>query len=103
MVALILLHDVVALVTYSIDTSFNSVGAVYFITKRSKDNGGHNHTRIYVGETGDLSTRFDDHHKAGCFNEHDANCICVYQEESESKRLKIEKDLIDNYNPPCNG
>ena len=89
---------------YSFDASFKAVGAVYFITNRHKDNNdGHSHTTIYVGETEDLSTRFDNHHKQVCFNKYNANCICTLAIGSESRRLKIEKDLIDNYNPPCNG
>ncbi len=92
-----------AFTVHSFDTSFIAVGAVYFITRRhKKTNNGQKHIRIYVGETRDLSERFADHHKKDCFDEHKANCICVYREDSESKRLKIEKDLKDNYIPPCN-
>ncbi|MGC2517256.1 MAG: hypothetical protein WA383_22260, partial [Terriglobales bacterium] len=40
-----------------------------------------------VGETGDLSTRFDDHHKADCFAQHNANCICTHGDEDEESRL----------------
>jgi len=90
---------------YSWDTNFKEgFGAVYFITKRSSnDEGGHSHTRIYVGQTGDMSERFDDHHDAPCFKSNGANCKCVYGESYEKKRLQIEKDLVNNYNPPCNG
>jgi len=89
---------------YSLDTKFNKdYEAVYFVTKRvKKTNGGYSHIRIYVGETGDLSTRFDNHHKQDCFDENGANCICIYGEQDEKTRLKIEKDLIEKYNPPCN-
>jgi len=89
---------------YSFDTDFKAIGAVYFVTKRvEKPDGTGNHTRIYVGQTGDLSERFDNHHKQECFDKHNANCICVYTESDEDTRLEIESDLIDNYNPPCNG
>jgi hypothetical protein len=89
---------------YSWGTSFKKdYGAVYFVTKRSKNSeGGYSHTRSYVGQTEDLSTRFDNHHKQECFDRHGANCICVYSEQDEDARLEIEQDLIANYNPPCN-
>ena len=90
---------------YPWGTSFNKdYGAVYFVTKRTQESGGgHSHTRLYVGETEDLSTRFDNHHKQDCFDRHNKNCVCVYGEEDEDTRLEIEQDLIDNCQPPCNG
>lgn len=90
---------------YSWDTGFKeNYGAVYFITKRSqKSDGGYSHMRIYVGQTDDLSTRFDDHHKDSCFRRNNANCKCIFGEQNENNRLAIEKDLIENYNLPCNG
>lgn len=89
---------------YPWGTNFNAVGAVYFVTERSRNSdGGYNHSRIYVGQTSDLSERFDDHHKAGCFGKKGANCICVHTEDIESRRLRIEADLIAKYAPPCNG
>ena len=89
---------------YSWDTIFkNNCGAVYFVTKRSRNaNGGYTHIRIYVGQTEDLSTRFDNHHKQTCFDKYGANCICVLGEQNENKRLMIEQDLIKKYHPPCN-
>lgn len=89
---------------YPIDTSFNSLGAVYYISKRDrKSDGKGSHTKIYIGQTGDLSERFDNHHKADCFTSHSANCISILLESNESNRFKIETDLVRAYNPPCNG
>jgi predicted GIY-YIG superfamily endonuclease len=77
-------------------------GAVYFVTRRKRGEGiGYSHTRIYIGQTDDLSTRFDDHHKQSCFDREKANCVCIYGIQDESVRLRIEKDLIDNYHPVC--
>ncbi len=88
---------------YSWDTNFDEVAAVYFITKRIQESdGGYTHARIYVGQTNDLSKRFDDHHKASCFKRHGANCICIYREDDETERLRIESDLISQYSPRCN-
>lgn len=88
---------------YSNDTDFNPVGAVYVITKRYQNNkDGYSYSIIYIGQTGDLSERFDDHHKSSCFSKYNANSICIFPEENEQRRLDIESDLLDNYSPPCN-
>lgn len=82
---------------------FKKLGGVYFVTKRTRKTIGRaTHRHIYVGETNDLSTRFNNHHKAVCFQRHSANCICVRLEDDEEIRLKIEADLIKKYHPPCN-
>jgi hypothetical protein len=90
---------------YSLDTDFKEIGAVYFFTKRvKKENGKFTHTKhIYVGQTEDLSERFDNHHAMPCIKRHGTNCICVHSESSESKRRQIEDDIIAAYTPTCNG
>jgi len=88
---------------YPVGTSFKELGAVYIITKRTpKSDGGGSHTYLYVGETGDLSTRFDDHHKQECFDEHGASCIGIHLDASEDSRLEKESDLHDAHDWPCN-
>lgn len=88
---------------YPMGQAFKAVGAVYAVTRRYKNsNGGYSHEIIYVGETGDLSTRFDDHHKADCFTRHNANCICTHGDNDEDSRLAKEDDLIKQQNPSCN-
>jgi hypothetical protein len=88
---------------YPTDTGFKSMGAVYYISKRiEKEDGTGTHTKIYIGQTGDLSERFDSHHKESCFKKHNANCVSILQESSEKTRLEIEGDLIEAYTPPCN-
>ena len=88
---------------FSWDTSFNAVGAVYFITTRTRkpDSGG-SHENVYIGQTSNLSERFDDHHKANCFNRNGANCICVHVDSNEKSRLNKEADLIAGNTTPCN-
>lgn len=89
---------------YDWDTSFKPLPGVYAITKAiANGQGGATHSVIYIGQTGDLSERFDDHHKADCFRRHGANRTCVMVESGEQRRLAIEQDLIAAYNPPCNG
>jgi hypothetical protein len=85
------------------DQRFNQVGGIYIITKRfMSDAGEFKHQFIYIGQTEDYSTRFDDHHKAGCFARNGATCICTLLEDDEDIRFAIETDLIRQFAPPCN-
>ena len=90
--------------TYNFDvfpwgTPFKPLGAIYTVLKKIPPNF-HIH---YVGETGDLSSRFDNHHKQPCFDRNGKTHIAVHLESSESVRLSKEADLVGNYNPGCNG
>ena len=85
---------------YPWGTPFKPLGGVYSVLRARTDG---RYDVIYVGQTGDLSERFDDHHKAGCFSRERARRIGVHVESEEQRRLAIESDLIANYNPPCNG
>lgn len=88
---------------YNMDTEFNAIGAVYCVSERTESaSKSPSHSKIYIGQTGDLSTRFDNHHKADCFQQYGANCISVHKDGDEDSRLKKEKDLIAAYNLPCN-
>ena len=60
---------------------------------------------IYVGETGDASQRYDNHHKADCIRECGATHIAFYYDDmaNEFSRMATEQDLIQGLNPPCNG
>jgi hypothetical protein len=87
---------------YPINTRFRAVGAVYIFSKRTISNGSATHRFIYIGETGDLSTRFDNHHKANCIAKNEANCISIHLEDSDDRRLEIETDLCRLHDTPCN-
>ena len=85
---------------YPWKTDFKAVGGVYMVLRKSNQNG--NHTVLYIGQTGDLSERFDNHHKKPCFDMNRKTHIAAMQESSEAKRLRIEDDLIKKYSPTCN-
>lgn len=89
---------------YPGNTLFKAAGAVYVVTNRTpKEDGGGSHRFLYVGETGDLGTRFGGHHKQGCFEARGANCICVLPRSDEHHRLEIENDILNNGDTwPCN-
>ena len=58
---------------------------------------------IYIGETGDLSDRFDSHHAMSCIRREGATHIHAHLNSNESNRLDEEANLIENHYPPCNG
>lgn len=60
-------------------------------------------TPVYVGQTDDLSERFDDHHKARCISQSGATHIHAHTTPSKQERLDEESDLIARWNTPCNG
>lgn len=87
---------------YSLGTTFKVIGGVYYISKRTVTDNKGSHEKIYIGITDDFSTRFNNHHKANCFKNHNANCISVLVENNKSKREEIERDLLCTYDCPCN-
>ena len=89
---------------FDINTEWNdNISAIYIVTKRKqKDDGGYSHNIIYIGRTKDLKERHSNHHQQDCFDKHNANCICIYQEENEQKLIDIETDLIQGNTTKCN-
>ena len=77
---------------------------LYVFTRRYLDGNKYKHNRIYLGETGDYSTRFDNHHREQCIRKHGANCIGLYSmpNSTEKQRKDAENDLLEAYNFPCN-
>ena len=78
--------------------------ALYLFTNRFANGNEFRHFYIYLGETGDLLTRFDNHHKEECIRNHSANCIgfCPLPNSTEEDRKAIETDILLNNNLPCN-
>lgn len=88
---------------YPWDAEFGAVSGVYMVTKRRTRPGGrHTHSRIYAGQTGDLSAQVSAHRRSATLKDREANCVCVHAEPAESTRLKIESDLMLKFRPPCN-
>lgn len=87
---------------YPIGTNFKAIAGVYIFTKQRVDKKWR---AIYIGETEDLSTRFDDHHKMDCIEDEGATHICILSVGMGKKkdRQAVEADLIASENPPCNG
>lgn len=83
---------------------FNKVPALYIFVRLTIDRLRYEEV-IYLGETGDIQTRYDRHHKEDCIKNRMANCIGFYQENGfdiEDNRRVAERDLLDAYNFHCN-
>lgn len=71
-------------------------------------NGNSNYTPVYVGETGQVSTRLSKHERASCWSQNCANNPYVAimwtptNQYTADDRLNIEKQIRLKYNPPCN-
>lgn len=89
-------------VIHPMTTMFKEEAGVYCVTHRNIDDMNKvSHKHIFVGETDNLAKQFD-RSDDQYFRRHKANCICIHLEENRNARLKIESDLVGNYNPPCN-
>lgn len=79
--------------------AFRPIGGVYVVLRRQA-NGRYD--VLYVGQTGDLSERFDQHHKQPCFDRNQRTHIGILLEGNEQRRLSMERDLLGNYRTVCN-
>ncbi len=85
---------------YPVGTDFESVPGNYIFAKVT--NGSW--TPVYIGETSDLSLRFDNHHKMPCIKRNGATHIHVHRNDGGvTARQAEESDLIRNFRPICNG
>ena len=88
---------------YSSDTQFDDVSAVYIFTKRTvNSNGKMTYEALYIGESGELGTRIENHDKWDCVNKSGCNCICVHYVEGSHNRLNIEQAFRNEHETPCN-
>ena len=57
---------------------------------------------IYCGQYGDLSERFDNHHKIKCIKANEANCIGIMLVHNPEALNKYETDLLEGNSFICN-
>ena len=91
--------------TWSLETRFKSIAAVYFVTKRVLENGTYrraSHEEIYIGQTENLADPFGTQSRLDCFSKHGANCVCVCLVTDEERRVAIEQDLLAQHSTSCN-
>jgi len=80
--------------------NFDAVPANYIFTKETEPQ---THRPIYIGETEDISERFDNHHKIDCIKKNGATHIHAHKSStSKETRCAEESDLIKKWAPVCN-
>ena len=85
---------------YEVGTKFNAVPANYIFAKINTSNRWE---AIYAGETEDLSTRFDNHHRQACIDSYGATHIHAHVNQNGAQaRRDEERDIREHYDPPCN-
>ncbi len=83
---------------YALNSKFANLAAIYFITSRHlRPDGRVSHSRIYCGQTGDLSTLYTSIQKIMDFQQYDANCVCILPKAEEALRVEIEGDIRRKY------
>jgi len=90
---------------WSLDTQFNPMGGVYFVTERRVIKGAHlrpRHNPIFIGQTDNLASTFNEASLPDRFMEFGANCLCVHLHDDAAQRADIEKDLLGAYSTDCN-
>ena len=79
---------------------FDPVPANYIFAKEAPPK---THSEIYIGETEDISERFDYHHKIDCIKRNGATHIHAHKRSNDKEtRRKEESDLIRKWKPICN-
>lgn len=86
---------------YPIDASFNPAPGNYALARL---NPNRTYTLLYIGQTADLSERFDNHHKMPCVKANGGTHLAAHVNSAgQQARLTEEQDLIAKYHPACNG
>ena len=86
---------------YPIGTKFSAVPGNYIFAKETQPKS---FKAVYIGETQDLSERFDNHHKMRCIQRNNATHIHVHgNSQGQVARREEESDLIPKWLPTCNG
>ncbi len=86
---------------HPIGTKFKAVPGNYIFAREASPG---RHRPIYIGETEDLSERFDNHHKMPCIRRESATHIHVHQTNGGvATRRTEERDLVEKWHPNCNG
>lgn len=83
--------------------AFKPLAAIYVFSQRYVSEDTYTHHLLYLGQTSDLATRFDSHHKENEITAYYGNCIWIHVfNGSEKEREEAEKDILASYDFPCN-
>ena len=89
---------------YDLDSVFLDDSGVYIFSKREpNEDGTGTHTILYIGSTNSFKLRIHKSHKK--WDEaldKGMNAISIYPIEEPHLRRKVERELIEEYQPPLN-
>ncbi len=88
--------------TFTMDSKFEIVGAVYVYTKRTETDGRGVQKFLFIGQTRRLEDAMFKHEKWQCLEFNGVNCVCIHLDEDEASRMKKEEDLLNANKTPCN-
>ena len=87
------------------ESKFKDVGGVYMFSKIETTCDRKRpirHVKLYIGETHSFKERLDNHEKWDEAIEHGVLLILLLPENDADRRKKVEKELIEKYNPILN-
>lgn len=84
---------------YPADQEFDAVPGNYVFAARANDQW----FAIYAGQTKNLSTRFESHHRRQCIDRRAPYIHVRRNDAGEQARRYEEGDIIQRHQPPCNG
>ena len=79
-------------------TEFNPVGGLYAALVAQNNR----YVVEYIGQTKDLSSRPEDHHRESDFMRRRVCYVAVHGEANQQNRLAKEADLVSGIRPPLN-
>ena len=83
--------------------AFKPLQAIYVFSRRIYREGTYTHSLLYLGQTNNLSTRFNNHHKETEIGGHYGNCIWIHVcTGTDQQREEDEQDLLGAYDFVCN-
>lgn len=85
---------------YKLGASFKDEGGNYIFAKETNPGSW---TPVYIGQTDNLDKRLEDHEKYPCAIRNGATHIHAHLNSKKEDRLAEETDLIQGWNPVCNG
>ncbi len=82
------------------ENQLKDVSGVYIVLGRSSQ--GENWNVVDVGESGTVRSRVSNHDRAPCWKRQGHSTLSVAPiYTGEAERMRIEKELRAQYNPPC--
>jgi hypothetical protein len=85
---------------FKLNTTFKKKPGNYVFAKETEPG---RFKPLYVGQTGDLSSRFTNHHAEDCLDRNGVTHITVHVNEAgDQARLDEETDIRNHYDPACN-